>query len=198
MAARHQGIELLSPALEGEVLTAGPPGKSQAFPFILGAGGWERHSLDPLVPLRLRLAAQTLLFSGERQPCRGICCDFLPAGGDRAAGGEKTSHVSRTEHCWSPMEEESFLLGVHPNACLCSSGHGTRGESEIAVCPGSQNVTRSQGGKARQVCHMQNTVVLMALREKSGYFRPSHFLKEECSPARKWRETTESLQGIAY
>ena len=113
-----QGIELFSPALEGEVLTAGPPGKSQAFPFILGAGGWERHSLDPLVPLWLHLAAQTLLFSGERQPCRGICCDFLPAGGDRAAGGEKTSHVSRTEHCWSPMEEESFLLGVHPNACL--------------------------------------------------------------------------------
>lgn len=93
---------------------------------------------------------------------------------------------------------KSLLLGVHPNACLCSSGHGTRGESEIAVCPGSQNVTRSQGGKAKQVCHMQNTVVLMALREKSGYFRPSHFLKEECSPARKWRETTESLQGIAY
>ena len=42
------------------------------------------------------------------------------------------------------------------------------GGSEIAVCLGSQNITQSQRGKAKRVCHMQNTIVLMALREKSA------------------------------
>lgn len=63
--------------------------------------------------------------------------------------------------------------------------------------PKHQAVTLFQRGKAKRVCHPQDTIMLMALGEMSGYFRPSHLFKEECLLARSWRKTMDSLHGIA-